>query len=185
MTDKVKSGSKKNKTDLTTAQISAIIKVSKYSLYVYTKNFSEFFSPGACKHTVGRLWTIADLELVQSLRSLYRERVGTDGIRELLATGWKLEHVQVWTRELVSLLVDRTLEAQEEAKDSAGEVITLKRILEELKHNDREFKAMWIQLQDLQHEWIVMQKAWRLRTVITKAVKKKYHGKLPELYPQE
>ena len=174
---------KKNKTDLTTAQLSAIVRVSFYTLYDYVERFPENFSPGARKHTVGKLWTIEDLELVQSLRSLYRERVGgTEAIRELLATGWKLEHVQVWTRELVELLVNRTLEAQEEARDSAGEVITLKRLLDERKKNNKEFQAMWIQLVDLQREFILMQKSWRLRTTIRTAVKKKYHGKIPDLY---
>jgi hypothetical protein len=65
---------------------------------------------------------------------------------------------------------------------AAQETVSLKRLLQERSRDDEEIKKMWIRLSDLEHEWEVMQKAWRLRTIITKAVKKKYHGKLPELY---
>lgn len=173
---------RRNKTDLTTAQLSAIARISFPNLYVYVRNFPEYFSPGAKKHTVGRMWTQEDLMLVQSIRCLYHEKTGTENIRALLASGWRLQNQQIWINELISLLLDQTLTAQEEAQASAVQVATLERILEDHKRNDKEFKAMWIQLQDLQHEWKVMQKAWRLRTVITKAVKKIDHGDLPELY---
>ena len=185
MDNKVGFEKKKRKTDLTTAQISAIIRVSFDSLYVYVRNFPEFFSEGAKKHTVGRMWNQDDLEMVQSIRCLYHEKTGTENIRALLQSGWRLQNVQIWTKELISLLLEQTLKAQEEANESAQEVITIKQVLEERKRNNKEFQEMWIQLWDLQHEWVVMQKAWRLRTVITKAVKKKYHGKLPELYIPE
>ena len=182
---KVGLGKKKRKTDLTTAQISAIMRVSFDSLYVYVRNFPEYFSDGAKKHTVGRLWTQEDLEMVQTIRCLYHEKTGTENIRSLLQSGWRLQNTQIWTRELISLLLDQTLTAQEETRLATREVITLQELLAERKRNNKELQEMWIQLQDLQHEWEVMQKAWRLRTVITKAVKKKYHGKLPELYIPE
>ena len=184
MARKVELG-KHRSTDLTTGQISAIIRIGFQSLYVYVRTFPEFFSESARKHTQGRKWTIEDLEMVQSIRCLYHERTGTEKIRELLASGWRLQNVQIWTKELISLLLDQTLVSQEEARLATREVITLKQILQERKRNNKEFQEMWIQLRDLQHEWVVMQKAWRLRTVITKAVKKKYHGKLPELYIPE
>ena len=185
MTEKVVCGNKKRKTDLTTAQLSCIVKISYGSLYVYVRNFPEYFSPGARKHTKGRSWTQEDLELVQSIRCLYHENTGTAEIRGLLASGWRLENQQIWVKELISILLNQNLMAQEEARDSVLALMKCEDLLDERTRNNQEFQEMWIHFKDLEHEWEVMQKAWRLRTVIKKAVKvkKKYHGKLPELYP--
>ena len=185
MVSKVKLQKSRRKTDLTTGQVSAIVRIGFQSLYVYVRNFPEFFSESARQHTQGRRWTIEDLEMVQSIRCLYHEKAGTQKIRELLASGWRLHNVQIWTRELISLTLNYAQDCQAEAKRSAQEVITIKQILEERKRNNKELQEIWIRQGDLEHEWEVMQKAWRLRTVITKAVKKKYHGKLPELYIPE
>ena len=176
----------RRKTDLNTGQMSAIVRVSFQSLYVYVRTFPEFFSESARQHTQGRRWTIEDLEMVQSIRCLYHERAGTEKIRELLASGWRLQNVQIWTRELITLLLDQTLKAQEEAKNSAKDLISLKKLMDDRKINDRQLKEMWIDLQDLKLEWKIMQKAWRSNTNIQDAVrilkKKKYHGEPPDLY---
>jgi len=185
MAKKAKSEIKGERTDLTTGQVSNFTRVSYQSLYVYVRNFPEFFSPSANQHTPGRRWKLEDLEMVQAIRSLYHERAGTENIRALLAGGWKLQNVQIWTKEFMALMMEQTLTAQEDLKASAQEVITLKRLLEERKRNNEEVQKMWIRLGDVEHELEMTQKAWRLRTVITKAIKKKYHGKLPELYPPD
>ena len=174
---------KGGKTDLTTAQVSSFLRVGTDSLYKYVRNFPEFFSPGARKHTAGRKWTPEDLEMCWTIRTLYAQRTGTPEIRRLLEGGWKLQNVQIWTKQLMALLLEQSLDSQDKMQKAAQEVVTLKRLIQERDRDNEELQKMWIQLNDLQHEWEVMQKAWRLRTVITKAVKKKYHGKLPELYP--
>jgi hypothetical protein len=175
--------SEKSKRLLTTGQISGITRVGFRTLQIYVSTFPEFFGPGVAKRTRGRRWTQEDLELVQAIRCLYHERAGTRKIRELIAGGWRLENDQAWTRELMGRLIEKILEVYEDLKNSTQEVITLKRILEERQRDNKAFQELWIRQGDLEHEWEVMQKAWRLRTVITKAVKKKYHGQLPELYP--
>lgn len=173
---------KRRNTDLTTGQVAAILHVSTQSLFYYVRNFRQYFSESAGQRTQGRHWTVEDLELVQLIRSLYHERAGTEKIHELLSSGWRLQNTQLWTRELITILLDETLTAQEEARDSAGEVITLKRILEERKRNNDEFQKMWIRLGDLENEWKITQKALKLRGVIVEATRKKYHGELPDLY---
>jgi len=179
----MKSENKKPRTEFTTGQTSGFSRIGFKTLYNYVRTFPEFFSPTVRQHTPGRRWTQADLEMVQAIRCLYHERTGTEKIRELIAGGWRLEDNHPWTKELISRLIESILAVSTDAKESAQEVITLKRLLEERKRDNREFQELWIKVRDLEHEWEVMQKAWRLRTVITKAVRKKYHGELPDLYP--
>lgn len=168
---------------MTTGQISGITRVGFRTLKKYVSNFPEFFGPTVRQHKTGRRWNQEDLEMVQAIRCLYHERTGTEKIRELIAGGWRLQNEQAWTRELMGRLIEKILEVYEDLKNSTREVVALKTLLEERQRDNKAFQELWIRQGDLEHEWEVMQKAWRLRTVITKAVKKKYHGQLPELYP--
>ena len=173
------------KSNMTTNQVANFTRVSCHTLYVYVRTFPEFFSPSARKPTSGRRWTLEDLEMIQAIRSLYQERAGSEKIRELLAGGWKLQNVQIWTKQFMALMMEQNLITQEELKEATKETVELKRMIEARQRDEQEFQALWIRVRDLEAEWKVYQKAMGIRTPIVKAlkIKKKYHGKLPELYP--
>jgi DNA-binding transcriptional MerR regulator len=180
---KAKSEKKKPKRELTTGQASGLTRIGRKTLYNYVRTYPEFFSSTVRQHSPGRRWTQEDLEMVQAIRCLHHERAGTEKIRELIAGGWRLQDDPSGSRELTARLIESILGAYADLKESSNQVVILKNIIEQQRRENEEFQELWIRVRDLEHEWEVMQKAWRLRTVITKAVKKKYHGEPPELYP--
>jgi len=76
-------------TTFTTGQISGITWLTRTSLYRISRDFPEFLSDTAKKHTRGRRWTVNDLEILQAIRTLHRMRAGKEAIKEALKAGWK------------------------------------------------------------------------------------------------
>jgi hypothetical protein len=185
MTKKATKDLSTSRYDLTTAQVSYFTKLTTTSLYAYVRIFSQYFSEGANIHTAKRRWTQEDLEIVWAIKSLYGRRLGKEKIKEMLATGWR----QLETKELMALLIEETLAAKEEMAQKAKEVNTLKKILEERKQDTKVVQELWIRIRDLQHEFEMVERAWKVRTVVTRAMKKKwggkYHGEPPQLYPSQ
>jgi DNA-binding transcriptional MerR regulator len=186
MNKKSKMENKKKETVFTSGQASGFTQVGLQSLRNYVNEFPEFFSPGVKQHKQGRRWTPGDIEMVQAIRCLKHERAGTKKIRDLIAGGWRLQDNQAWTKELISKLIESVLARELMGKELESQVASLERIIERSKRDDEEFKKLWIAVMDMQEEWKLTQKAIGVRTPIVKAMrfKKRYHGKLPDLYPE-
>jgi hypothetical protein len=73
-----------------TSAIAAITEIPSMSIYHYTRDFAEFFSPLASQHKRGRRWTDIDANMLMSIRSLYHKRLGKAAIREALTSGWRI-----------------------------------------------------------------------------------------------
>lgn len=186
----VESGKRKRKTDpakLTTGQVSTFAHISPQSLYIYLKEFSEFFSPSTQTDRPGppgRSWSEEDLMLVQAIRFFHHQKIPAGRIRELLAHGFRLEN-EPWTAELISMLISESLAAAADAKKAFQEAGTLKKILADRGRQNTEFKLLWIQVQDLRWELKAYEKGLGMRTETVKylKIKKRWHGEPPELYP--
>jgi hypothetical protein len=84
------------KSKLTTGQVLGIANLGYGSIYNYVREFGGFFSPEVQKHTRGRKWGAADLELVLSIRALRHDNVPTAEIHKKLAAGWRIENNSAW-----------------------------------------------------------------------------------------
>ena len=185
-----KSEEKKPKAKLTTSQILGFTLVGSSSLYRYVRDFADFFSPTARQHKKGRRWTIEDLEVVQAIRCLYHERTGSDRIREMLSGGWRVEFNPMYTKELISRLVEVVLAAYEDSREiskKAEEAIN--NSIEQSKSaefNDQLFRELTISVWDIQDEQKWIEKGLALRGLVREA-KKKGEWKYPSdihLYPR-
>lgn len=170
---------------MTTGQVSGLLRLGYDTIYHYLREFPEYFSSTARQGIRGRRWKADDIEMLQAIRCLKQERTGAPRIRELLSSGWRLENEQAWTKELMSRLVESILDLINDLKKSVSNTKALEQTLEGYSRDNKTFKELWILVMDLQEEWKVTQKAIGARTAVVKALKfkKKYHGKLPELYP--
>ena len=145
---------------LSTGQVIGITRVGYSSLYNYVREFGEFFSPGVNQHKRGRKWSPDDLGIVESIRCLRHERKGTDQIREMLTSGWRVENNKAWSKEerarlveVISSVVEETNRIVEEAikeiKDSqyqrvltSGDHLEVERMSQRLKEIEQEFKIL-------------------------------------------
>jgi hypothetical protein len=94
---------------LTSGQASGLTQVSYMRLYHYVRDFPEYFSEGAKKHTRGRRWTPADIEIVLTIKALYINRLGKEVITQKLAEGWRLPSEGYLTREAIDSLYEATM----------------------------------------------------------------------------
>lgn len=162
--------------ELTTSQVSGLTLVGASSLYRYTRDFSNFFSPGAKQHKKGRRWTLDDLELIQAILTLHHQRVGTARISELLAEGWRVEFNPYYTRELIARLVEVTLSAYEETKEVTARAMAAieesRRQSKAAEYNDRLFRELCTIVWDLQEGQKWVEKHMKLTGLIREAKKK-------------
>lgn len=73
----------------TTGAICGILRTSRFTVWGYVNQFPDFFSKDAKKHTRGRRYTLADLEVLEAIRYLKNQHHGVEKIRALLAKGWR------------------------------------------------------------------------------------------------
>lgn len=105
------------KREFTTGQVSGITWTSPPTLYRYVRDFPQFFSPSARKHTKGRRWTLDDLDTIQAIRTLHHSRTGHDKTIEILTSGWRPAINSEAEREQYSRVAEELFKIAEQTKE--------------------------------------------------------------------
>ena len=74
---------------LPTGHVLAIMGLKYRTLYNYLRDYGEYFSEGAKSPKKGKRWTSEDLIVIQTVRHLHNERLGSKAIKQQLSEGYK------------------------------------------------------------------------------------------------
>lgn len=101
-----------------TAVVVAISEIPPMSVYHYTRDFPEFFSPTASQHKRGRRWTDQDVNMLMSIQSLYHDRKGKEKIRAAIAAGWRIGNQPIDSQEAAEV-INKLLEIANQFRSEA------------------------------------------------------------------
>jgi hypothetical protein len=152
---------------LTSGQVAGRTETNPMRLYHYVKDFPEYFSESARKHTRGRRWTPADVEIVLSIKSLYHGRMGKENIKQLLSQGWRMESDSFYGREALDTLLEAAQVYESNATEMIKKTQTLnfqaETMLKTIRQDHEALVAMRKQFSELQLDFYNLQKEVRTK----------------------